>query len=320
MKRMGWMFFVGVALAAGAEPALVDFERNWIFPRDLGGLKYESAEKYESADLGYRIFYRDGESFEATVSIFDLGRDSIPDGFNGEGIDTILQGVDGELQLRLRQEEIANLRKLSSSVVPKEGPLRFSSVVYGYEEADPPGEGKLQATYVTGIRGQFIELRFVFDRDEKMRAQKMAAGMLDQLARLATAPPPGADDLLMAACSVFLGDPGGYAGRTSAQYLVEKAQKMGSLNVYTHLFVWPNSSWAKPENAELLIAAYFAGMLQVVVPQHLDEGGEFEAFVAMLNAYEILRAKEQIGDIPKLDEWVQHPDKRALYDELLIVE
>ena len=78
-------------------------------------------------------------------------------------------------------------------------------------------------------------------------------------------------------------------GLTAAQHLLAKTKTMGNLNVYTHLFVWPTGYYSKPKNADLLIAGYFAGMLQVVVPK-------------------------------KLEEWAKHPDRRALFDQLLIVE
>lgn len=322
MKRigfMGLMAVLGLAFSADADPALVDFERKWIFPQDLGGLKYEISEKYEVADFGYRIIYRADEFFDAEVTIYDLGRDSIPNGHKGEGIDVVLQNVDDALKLRLNHGEIENLKKLRTGVTPKGDALQFSTGVSSYKDTDPPNAKKIQATYVTGIRNQFVRLQFTFDQAKRGEAREMANQMMAQLAQLTTARPEE-EELLMASCSAFLNDPSSYGGLISARYLMDKAQKMGNLNVYTHLFVWPTGYYSKPKNAELLIAAYFAGMLQVVVPQKLEEGGEFEAFSSMLDVYGILRAKEQIDDIPKIDEWAKHPDRRALYDQLLIIE
>jgi len=324
MKRIGLLGLLagfGIALVAGADPALVDFERGWIFPQDLGGLKYEISEKYEEDDFGYRIIYRAGEAFEAEINVYDLGQEAIPNGCKGEGIDMVLQSVEDDLQLRLKHGEIENLKKLRTGVIPHKGTFKFTTVVSSYEdaEAEPAGTKKLQATYVTGIRIQFIRLRFTFDRPKNMQAQKMANKMISQLIKMATTR-PGDEEILLASCSAFLNDPASYGGLTSAQYLMAKANTMGNLNVYTHLFVWPTGYYSKPKNADLLIAGYFAGMLKVVVPQKLDEGGEFEAFSAMLDTYGILRSKEQIDDIPKIAEWAANPDKRALYDQLLIVE
>ena len=322
MKRIGFwglLLGLGLALSADADSALVDFERKWIFPQELGGLKYEISEKYETAEFGYRISYRNGESFGVVVTIYDLGYDSIPNGHKGEEIDVILQNADDELKLRLKHGEIENLKKLRTGVTPKGDALQFATAVSSYDDAESAGGEKLQATYVTGIRNQFLQLKFTFDRAKRGTAGKMATEMISQLSKMVTSR-PDEEELLLPSCSAFLNDPASYGGLTSAQHLMAKAQTMGNLNVYTHLFVWPTGYYSKPKNAELLIAAYFAGMLQVVVPQKLDEGGEFEAFSAMLDVYGILRAKEQIDDIPKIGEWAKNPDRRALYDQLLIVE
>jgi hypothetical protein len=143
--------------------------------------------------------------------------------------------------------------------------------------------------------------------------------MVSQLVRMLTVPPTD-EERVLAACSLFLADPNSYAGRSAAQHVMAYANTKGDLNIYPHFFVWPTGYYSKPKNADLLIVAYLAGMLNVVVPQQLDEGGEFEGFTAMLETYEILRSEEQIDDIPKIGEWAGHPDRRALYDELLIVE
>jgi len=324
MKRIGLFglsLVLGLVFSASADSALVDFERKWIFPQDLGGLKYEISEKYEVADFGYRIIYRAGEAFEAEINVYDLGQESIPNGWEGEGIDMVLQSVEDDLQLRLKHGEIKNLKKLRTGVAPHKGTFKFATVVSSYEdaEAEPAGTKKLQATYVTGIRNQFIRLRFTFDRPKNMQAQEMANKMISQLTKMATARPEE-EEILLASCSAFLNDPASYGGLTAAQHLFAKTKTMGNLNVYTHLFVWPTGYYSKPKNADLLIAGYFAGMLQVVVPQKLDEGGEVEAFSAMLDTYKILRSKEQISEIEKVEEWAKHSDRRALFDQLLIVE
>lgn len=197
--------------------------------------------------------------------------------------------------------------------------LRFATVVSSYKDLELADTEKLQATYVTAIEDQLIKLQLTFNRSERMKAQEAANKMMAQLTEIVRTQPAG-NEILMASCSVFLNDPASYAGVTSANYLMDKASAMGNLNVYSHLFVWPTSYWSKPKNANLLIAAYFAGMLQVVVPQQLDEGGEFEAFVALLETYDKLRAKEQIDEITEIAEWAKHADKRALFDELLVVQ
>ena len=322
---MKWMVFFGLLLVsgfawAGADSAFIDFERGWAFPQELGGLKYATAEKYEEASLGYSVFYREKRSScKAEVSVYDLGLGSIPDGFAGEAIDSVLKGVASEYEWLRKSEKITNFKKRGSTVVPKSGDIRFASAVYQYVDAETPKGAVIQATYVTAFQNHFVKLRFTFGQADAGKAKAMAGEMVAQLVGM-LANPPSEKELLLTSCSVFLNDPVSYGGRLAARHLTVGAKAMDNLNVYTHLFAWPTGYWSKPKNADLLIAAYFAGMLQVVVPQQLESGGEFEAFVAMLETYELLRSKEQIDDIPKIGEWAKHPDRRALYDELLVVE
>ncbi len=322
MKRIG---FLGLLLVSGAAfagvdgSAFIDFERGWVFPQELGWLKYDASEKYEESSLGYSVFYRENKSsFRAEVSVYDLGLGSIPDGWGGEAVAGVLKNVKTELEWKSKNGKIKKLRKRGGVVVPRKGVVRFASSIFQYTE-EGGATPVFRATYVTALQNHFVQLRLTFDLADAGKAEKVADRMVGQLAKLLTNP-PDAQALLLASCSVLLNDPSCHSGRLAAKYLMAKAQTMDNLSVYTHLFVWPTDYYSKPKNADLLIAAYFAGMLQVVVPQQLDCGGEFEAFSAMLDAYEILRAKEQIGDIPKIGEWAKHSDRRALYDELLVEE
>ena len=125
------------------------------------------------------------------------------------------------------------------------------------------------------------------------------------------------DELMLAACDAVVNNPADYSGRSAAQRVFTKSQTFGELNVYDSLFVWPQN-YSKPENADLLLAAYFAGMLKVVISENLTHGGEFEAFVSMVQAYENMRARDQIKVIPELEEWMKAPDKKVIYQKLLV--
>jgi len=320
MKRMGWLLALGFALTAGADPGFIDFEQNWIFPGKLGGMKYRTVEKYEDTSLGYSVFYRERRtSFQAEVSVCNLGYNPIPDGYAGEAIDAVLKGVGSELEWRQKNGKIKRLKKRGTAVVPKDGDFRFASVVYEYVESGRAATPVFLSTYVAGIKNRFIKIRFSFNQSDGAAAKAKETEMISQIAKMVTTP-PDEKELLLASCSIFLDDPSSYGGRLAARYLMAKAQAMDNLNVYTHLFAWPTGYYSKPRNADLLIAGYFAGMLQVVVPQNLDEGGEYEAFLAMLKTYETMRKKDQIKSIEKFDEWLEAPDKKALYEKLLIVE
>ncbi len=316
MKKLGCICFL--ALSAAAEPAFLDYDLNWLFPQQLGGLDYEAVEKYDNVDLGYNVFYRKGESFDAVVSVYNMGRSGISDGYRGEAVEVVSQSVGSLLRLEEKQGKIIGLKKRGSTIVPKNSAIQFASTVFQYREGETNGVQKIRAVYVTALRNNFIKLEFTFDLLEGKTAQPMANEMVSQLIGLATAK-TDEQSLLLASCAAFLHDPVGHGGRTAAGYFMPKAQVMDNLNVYPHLFAWPDG-YSKPKNVDFLVAAYFAGMLRVVVPDQLEEGGEFEAFCAMLDTYELLRSKEQMVQLPKLDEWAKNPDRQALFDQLLVVE
>jgi hypothetical protein len=321
MKRIGCLWLLvtaGRVFSDPADSAFVDYDLDWIFPQTLGGLKYAAVEKYDNTDLGYSVFYSLDESFDAVVSVYNMGRPAIPDGCRGEGIDLVFDSVQGLLERDQKQGKVSGLKKRGTAVVPKEGELRFLSAVFHYLEGPPSGVQKIEATYVTGLRNNFLKLQFTFDLLEGKKAQPMADQMIEQLITMVQAP-ADEQNILLASCAAVLCDPAGYGGRTAAQRVLAKAQGMENLNVYTHLFVWPEG-YQKPKTADLLIAAYFAGMLPVVVPQQLEEGGEVEAFTAMLKAYQVLRSKEQIVALPEFEKWMQSPDKQALFDQLMLDE
>jgi len=322
MKRIigfGLFLLAGLTVSVDAKSAFIDFEQGWVFPQELGGLAYSSTEKYDNSDLGYTVFYELGDSLEAIVSVYNLGHESIPTGYQGEGVDLVFESVKGLLDLQQKQTKISGLKIRGTTIVPKNGAIRFMSTVYQYMEPALTGVQKIRSVYVVGTHNNFLKLEFTFDLLDGKKARQIADQMIFQLTEMIQAGQLSEQELLLACCEAFLYDPGGYGGRTAAQFLMGKAQAMEYLNVYTHLFVWPDG-YRKPQNSDLLIAAYFAGMLQVVVPQQLEEGGEFEGFIAMLEAYQVLRSKEQIDAIADFDEWGPLPDKKALFNQLLIDE
>ncbi|MEA2069621.1 MAG: hypothetical protein U9P12_10500 [Verrucomicrobiota bacterium] len=321
MKWMGMLLCLLGIQGAMAGSALVDASLGLIFPQEFGGMAYVRADKYNEESFGYSIAYRKGDSFEAVVTIYDLDRPAIPDGHKGDGIDLVFQSVENDLQRKQGKGLVSNLRKRRTTVIPNKGDVRFTNRGFQYHQSRVV-EGatnrvqRIQSTYVTAAHANFFRIDFTFDVAEGAAARAMSQHMLLQMIKTIQAKPDG-DAMLMAACDALILDPAGFSGRSGAQLVLARAQTMGNLNVYTHLFAWPDSYWQKPKNADLLVAAYFAGMLQVVVPQKLDEGGECEAFVAMLKAYEAMRSRDQIKSIAEFDEWVKAADKKALFDELL---
>jgi hypothetical protein len=313
MKVLAVLFGLIGAVSSFGTAAYVDYDLGLIFPQELGGLKYDRIEKYDNEAFGYSIFYA-LDAFQAEVTVYNLGRGPIPDGYKGEAVDLVFQSVEGIQKKREEGGLIAKFRKRGNTIIPTKGDFRFSNTVFQYSENPEKPVPMVQSVYVTGTHENLLKLDLKFGVIASKEARTRSQQMLIQLIKLCKAEPDD-DTLLMAACEALILDPGGVGGRMAAQRVLAKTQTLGDLNVYTFLFVWPDG-YRKPKNADLLVAAYFAGMLQVVVPQKLTAGGEYEAFVAMLKAYEAMRAADEIEAIEKFDEWLKVPDKKALHEEL----
>jgi hypothetical protein len=305
--------FSALSSVLSSTPSMIDFERQWRFPRELSGFKFLGAEKYKNEDQGYSLYYGTAEEGPVLeVSVLNQGFETIPDGCKSSEIKTFLQNAESELKWKVDQKQLKNLSRLKDIVAPPKNKISFRCARFEYTEADTPSESLHKVVGVTGNQNQFVAFRYL-TTNEVLTAITQTSSALSQM----LAEQPEKDQILLDACALFLESPSSFPGLLSAQYLMGQAQNMDNLNVYPQFFVWPKSYYAKPRNADLLVAAYFAGVLQVVVPAHLDEGGEFEGFIAMLNTYEKLRKVDQIQSIEELDKWLKTSDKKALFQEVI---
>ncbi|MEI6891502.1 MAG: hypothetical protein V5783_04935 [Pontiella sp.] len=321
---MKWIVvWVGVLALHGAvaDPAHVDFELGLIFPQQLGGMDCERVEKYNNEDLGYSLFYARGTAFQAEVSVLTMGRSEVANGYRADGVEMIIQGVEIFMTRAQEAGTIEKFKKRGSSVFPRKSPLQFDNQVFQYSEVREHNGVRnlvpyINSVYVSGAHNHFIKVQFRFEMVQGRDAQAMADRLIKQLVRLLIAQ-PSADDLILAACDAAVYNPADYSGKSAAQRVFDKSQTYGELNIYDAFFVWPQN-YSKPKNADLLMAAYFAGMLKVVLPENLTHGGEFEAFASMVQAYENMRSRDQIAEIAEFEVWVKHPDKKRLYQKLLV--
>lgn len=317
--KMGLAAVSSLVLGAAADTAFIDFELGVVFPKKLAEMEYDRFQKYNNEDFGYSIFYKRGDAFSCEVSVLTMGRTAIPDGYKGDGVEMIFKAVDIEMERRAKEGEILKVQKRGGTVVPKKSPLQFQNRVFQYSE---PREGaaqpvpRMNSVYVTGSHNKFIKVQFNFDVAGNKAARAMADRLVKELV-VALITEHSEEDILMAACDAAINFPADYGGQLAAQHVFQKFQTMENLNIYDAFFVWPDG-YRKPKNADFLTTAYFAGMLKTVVPQDLDQGGEVEAFEAMIEAYENMRARDQIEAISELEKWSKHPDKKELYKNLLV--
>jgi hypothetical protein len=320
MKWIGvFLVVVGVQAAMG-DVAFVDFELKRIFPREIAGMTCDTVEKYNDA-FGYTLFYSQGTALTLEVSVYDMGRTVVETGHQGAGVLEVLKYCETQLTKQQGHEEISKLKKRGSSVMPPKGKTQFSNLVFQYAvEQAVSGVVKpvsrIRSIYVTGAHNNFFVAELDWEVSKGKEAKAAVEALVRQMVQIIDKEPSD-QELLLAACDATIGDPASYAGQVSARHVFSIAQTMGDLSVYEELFAWP-SGYRKPKNANLLMAAYFAGMLQVVVPQNLDSGGEQEAFDAMLRAYQTMRAKDQIKSITTFDEWLTVTDSDERYKKALI--
>jgi hypothetical protein len=319
MKWLGVVVWC-VAQAVWSDPALVDFDLGLVYPATLGGMECGLVEKYEDKELGYTLFYKRGEEFSLKLSVLNLGRPSTKTGHAVDGIADVMKIVEHNHELQQKDGAVSNIRKRGTTVVPKSGEVQFANTVYQFlqpreVEGGSQNVPRMESVYLTAAHNHFFKAHFSFDVANGKDARLMAEQLVGQLVAVVKGG-LSEEELLLAACDVLVRDPASYAGRSAAQRISEKVLTMGSLNIYPHLFAWPDG-FDKPATADLLVMAYMSGMLKVVIPQQLASGGEEEGFAAMLAAYEALRKRDQIEALPKLDEWLKAPDKKALFQELL---
>lgn len=304
-----------------ADSAFVDFDLGLIYPQTLAGMSCERVDNYDNKALGYSVFYRHGTGFTAEVSVYTLGHDSIGSGPTADGINLVFERIEAD-QKRLKDEgNLVSVQKRGSMVVPKKGAIQFANTVYKCAVLREVNDKikpipQIQSVYVTGSRKHFVCVQFRFDVAKNKEARSMADLLVRQMVSLLGAE-ASSEEQLLAACDAVVHNPADYSGMVAAQHVLSTAQLMAGLNVYSDFFVWAQD-YRKPKNADLLTAAYFAGMLKVVLPEKLESGGEQEAFVSMLKAYDAMRRRDQIVAIAKLDEWSKAEDKAALYQEVLV--
>jgi len=300
--------------------AFVDYDLQLAFPQKLGGLDFVKVEKYKMKERGYSLFYKKGSSFLIEVSIYNMGHNSIPDGCDGDLFKERFRGVENELDRMLKQEKILDLKKKGQTVITSKNSVPFLTTMFQYKWNTNAVNQKIEmkAICVTGKKNNFIKTTFTFDFSQRSSAKKILAKTLDQLAEMLT---KKMDDqaIFFASYEALFCDPASYAGRVAGQYMLQKVQTMDNINIYTHILVWRKMS-SPPENSNLLLAGYFAGIFKAMMQKKSEEQIDISAFESMLDLYQIMRAKKEIESIEKLDKWSAVPDKKALFKRLLIKE
>jgi len=327
MKRIGicFLLFFGCLLSLFAEEKSADSkaaffhaEYQWIYPQKLGGMDYIKLEKYREKEFGYKVFYKKDDTFYANITVYNMGHDTIPDGCTNAVVLERFRGVKLELDRRVKQGQIKDLKEVGPIFVPKTGKRKFALTSFYYkmnEENIEKQKRYFRLIYLMGTKNNFFKVDFFFDYPRRKEAKEASQQLVRQLLHMMDSKPDDSQ-ILQASYEALLYDPAGYGGKKAANYFFNKANPMLGLNIYTFIFVWDKSG-SPPKNSPLIMAGYFAGMLKTILPKKLEEGGEVEAFTTMLKVYEVMRKKNDIVAIPELDRWVAAPDKKAVLIKLL---
>jgi len=324
--KLSFLLALGFFLSLSAAPldetktAFFDSDLQWAFPQKLGGLDYVMVEKYDEKEQGYKVFYKEGDAFKVEITIYNMGHATIPDGCKDPMHVERFKGVEYQLKRREKQGQILELKKRGTIFFPPKSTLQFVSTAFQYKLNKNPEDQKsvIKIVYVTAQKNNFVKVVFLCDFAQRVEAQKRSGKMISQLIKMLQTKHDEKTSFL-AFYESLLCDPTSYSGKIAAQYILDKVKKAKDLNTYTHLFVWTKMS-TPPKNYELLLAGYFAGMFKGMMDEKGENAGDLQAFCTMLDVYKTMRKKDEIVEMPKLDEWAAVSDKKALFEKLLFVE
>ena len=294
-------------------PILVDMEAELIFPMKLSGMITLEPHFYDNPDLGYSLRYAKDEWSKVDIYVYNLGLPEIPNGPNSEAVKKESRSVSRIISSMQDDDRYTNVKKLGKTTTPMSGKTRFIKESYQYTQ---DGSGRLSESYITGYNNHFIKIRFTYAEKRRSEAKKVAKELLEGLVGLMES---NHDEktMALAAISVFLSDPSSKAARASIQGAVDYAieTEVFTISIPAEIFPWTGNE-VEIENSELLITAYFAGVMSFIVPNELDRGGEVEGFTEMLTTYQALREKDEIQKISELDAWLLEDDKMALFHRI----
>ena len=152
-----------------------DAETGWLFPKSLGGMKYEGRTDYGERSLGYSLRY-DGEKEWADVYVYDGGEEDI-----GEGATAAAKGeAEDHLKFMLGRErrgELEDVRMPEAGTVVKIGGVRYFTAGVQYTHTRL-GEELDSTVAVTGRAGLFVKVRYSRARGEGFMEAK---GMTETL-------------------------------------------------------------------------------------------------------------------------------------------
>ena len=304
-----------------AFPQLVDMKAGLVFPLKLSGWLCLDVHRYDDPELGYSLRYKKDEWNKIDIYVYDLGHSEISNGTDSEKVKKEARSVSRIINQLEQDDSYAGVRKLGKTIAPLSGRIRFIKEAYQYTELQHKSAGdsgqRLSESYITGYNNHFVKVRFTYDVKQRAVAKKVAKDLVQGLIGIMQSD-HDQKTMALAAIKVFGSDPLSDAGRLAMQGLIEYAVETEdfTISIPDGIFPWIDKE-KKVENAGLLFAGYFVGVMSYIIPRGLESGGEVEGFSEMIEIYRKLRDEEAIQKIPELEEWLTVEDTRALFRTLV---
>jgi hypothetical protein len=316
--RTYWGVLFGLFLSFGSgvqgEPAFYDDGLKVIFPKALDGYQFKESS-FELMDE-YELIYVEAESGRR-ISILLTVKEGLKGGPEHESVVQASEQFQKKLEENSKNSGIksAGVRSFTSS----KG-LKFKVFTFSYLFQDDPAEAPqkcLASLFATTLQGRLLQVRASFPESERAQASAEVGAVVEQVVGL-LATPVDEREMLLASIAFMKANPLNNEGKFAAKRLMDytNAGEGFQVGFYPQFFPWMESG-STLKNGEFLVAAYIAGVLDYMIAEETDAGGELQGFIMMLETYNKLLIGGSTSYNSQLYRWSRSTDKEGLFAELI---
>jgi len=170
---------------AGAEPYR-HAPTGIVFPDRLAGLeKKADITDFEPDYPGFGISVGyNGPGITVTVYLYTLGIKRIPAGPDSSILKEELQHAEGDITTMEERGSYANVKKISEGKAPLNVNGSGPVALYAYYRYTQNGESRVSYLYLTGFRNHFLKIRFTYDKDVRLTAERTRIQFLEEFSRI----------------------------------------------------------------------------------------------------------------------------------------
>lgn len=175
-----WLLFL--LIPARAEESFHSEVLGVTFPGNLGGLPLVNVTDFEKQQrgLGLGLSYR-GTTAKADIYVYTAGAPSIPAGVKSKLMVDHFYAVCNDVVEMERRGHYQNVQVLISKEDTLVGGVKFLHAQLRFTQEGVAMESHV---YLTGMKGQFVKIRFTFPESKKEAADKIHTAFIEQLGRV----------------------------------------------------------------------------------------------------------------------------------------